>query len=319
MNNKGIALLMSLLLIVFVVFIVINISNTTWVDVSESAIFKDRALAKINLISALNYAMGILVKDAQSNDIDTLRDNWADKEEISKAFSEWAGEDVEIFIVDETGKININGLVKGDGQYNPNIMNVLLRLLKGPSFKLSQEDAQNLLDSIKDWIDKDDEPTRFGAESGYYKDSGLKHGAKNASVDFLEELLAIKGMTPELFYGTGDSPGLKDLLRVRGPTSININTAPGEIILALGDNMTWDAVSAMIDYRIQQGNDLGKRDWYKSVPGMAGVTLDESIITTKGEIFKVVLIQRTSATRRNLISLLERKGKQIKILDWKIE
>jgi general secretion pathway protein K len=319
MNNKGIALLMSLVLIVLVVFIVINILNTTWVDVSESAIFRDRALAKINLISALNYATALLVKDAQTNNIDTLRDNWADKEEISKAFSEWAGEDVEIFISDETGKLNINSLVKQDGQYNANIMNVLLRLLKGPFFKLSAEDAQNLLDSIKDWIDKDDEPTRFGAESGYYKDLGLKYGAKNSAIDFLEELLTVKGMTPEIFYGTGESPGLKDLLRTRGPTTININTAPGEIILALGDNMTWDAVAAMLDYRLEQGNELGKKDWYKSVPGMAGVALDESIITTKGELFKVVVVQRTSATRRNLIALLERKGKDVKILDLKVE
>ncbi len=319
MKNRGIALIITLTLVVLVVSVVINLSSLTWVDVSESAVFRDKIISKANLISLLNFAIAVLSLDRQTNNYDSFNDLWADREELNKRFSEWSGAEVDILITDSTGKLNINSLVKANGEYNDGVQKVLLRLLKGPVFQLSDEQAQDLLDSIKDWLDKDEEPTRFGAESGYYKENGLEYGAKNGPIDFLEELLMIKGMTKEIFYGKEGRPGLRQFLRLKGTERVNINTAPAEILMALGENVPWEGVEAMLSYRAQKGTDLSNVDWYRSVPGMAGVELDSNMITIRSDLFETTLTFRTPAKRSQMMALLERYSGGIRILDSKME
>lgn len=58
---------------------------------------------------------------------------------------------------------------------------------------------EEIADAILDWIDEDDEPREFGAEIEYY--SGLGYGPKNGPLDTLEELLLVRGVTPDLLFG----------------------------------------------------------------------------------------------------------------------
>ncbi len=62
----------------------------------------------------------------------------------------------------------------------------------------------------------DDEVTGAGAEGAYYAGLQRPYTAKNAPLDCIEELLMVKGVTRELFYGTGESPGLAQCLTVFG-------------------------------------------------------------------------------------------------------
>ena len=56
-------------------------------------------------------------------------------------------------------------------------------------------------DAILDWIDPDDTPREQGAESDFY--SGLDHGytPRDRAPTTIEELLQVKGVTPELLFG----------------------------------------------------------------------------------------------------------------------
>jgi type II secretory pathway component PulK len=85
-------------------------------------------------------------------------------------------------IVDEASKLNLNTIPK----------EVLLRL------PLATEE---IADAIVDWRDPDETPQPSGAENSYYQSQPEPYKCKNASFTTVEELLLVKGMTPEIVYG----------------------------------------------------------------------------------------------------------------------
>jgi hypothetical protein len=56
-------------------------------------------------------------------------------------------------------------------------------------------------DAILDWMDPDDEPREFGCEVEYYSGLEPPYGAKNGPLDTIEELLLVRGVTPQLLFG----------------------------------------------------------------------------------------------------------------------
>ena len=56
-------------------------------------------------------------------------------------------------------------------------------------------------DSIIDWRDEDENPGENGAESSYYQALPRPYACKNAPFETTEELLLVKGVTPEMLYG----------------------------------------------------------------------------------------------------------------------
>jgi general secretion pathway protein K len=104
-------------------------------------------------------------------------------------------------------------------------------------------EQDEILDSILDWKDRDHEHRMNGAEDDYYNSLPDPYDCKDGNFDTIEELLLIKGITPELFYGSGalDKPqgalsgisalGLKDLLTTYS-YEVNKNTAPEEVLYA---------------------------------------------------------------------------------------
>ena len=62
-------------------------------------------------------------------------------------------------------------------------------------------DGDLIIGSILDWIDPDDLQHPNGTESEYYERLDPPYLAKNGPIDDMTELLMIRGITPELFWG----------------------------------------------------------------------------------------------------------------------
>jgi general secretion pathway protein K len=133
-------------------------------------------------------------------------------------------------IRDENGKININTASR----------EVLTKALAANGLELGS-DRDTIVDSILDWIDKDDRHRVNGAETDYYKGLSPAYAAKNGPLDSLEELLKIKSITPELFYGseeyqsqessgTENAPGLARIFTVQRVSQFNPNTAERAVL-----------------------------------------------------------------------------------------
>jgi general secretion pathway protein K len=133
-------------------------------------------------------------------------------------------------IHDENGKININTASR----------DVLTKALAANGLSLGS-DRDTIVDSILDWIDKDDRHRVNGAESEYYEGLSPAYSAKNGPLDSLEELMKVKGVTPELFYGseeykpeessdTENAPGLARIFTIQRVSQFNPNTAERAVL-----------------------------------------------------------------------------------------
>ena len=145
-----------------------------------------------------------------------------------------------IGITNEAGKVDINT--------TPELIlrNLLLNL------GLNPDDVDVIVDSVMDWKDLDDLHRLHGAESDYYMSLPNPYKAKNANFDTLEELLLVRGITPEILYGAEGKKGIIDFLTVNSKmTKININAAPKEVLLAI-PGITPELADAIIAIRETQ-------------------------------------------------------------------
>jgi type II secretory pathway component PulK len=95
-------------------------------------------------------------------------------------------------VIDESGRINLNALLKIDstGQAAHDM------LMKLPNM------TEEIADAIIDWLDPDDDQRPNGAENSYYSALDPPYRCKNGPLDTLEELLWVRGVTPQLLFGT---------------------------------------------------------------------------------------------------------------------
>lgn len=152
---------------------------------------------------------------------------------------------VSVDVMPETAKLNVN---RAD-------VNDLLRLFL--ALGLTPPEAAELTAAVEDWRKPASEAiTPFDR---YYLSLTPSFPARHASLENVEELLLVKGMTPELFYGTyvpgsGDSlvwrSGVRDCLTVYGRSdSVDINWAEPAVLAAVG--LPPQAV-ALVEARRQQ-------------------------------------------------------------------
>jgi general secretion pathway protein K len=137
------------------------------------------------------------------------------------------GAPVMVRVTDEGGKIPINF---GEGEYDAKLYPLLIKVLG--NMNVPSDTASAIADAIIDWEDDDDEHRVNGAESDYYQGLPTAYVAKNKRLDSLEELLFVKGVTPELYNGgTDDHPiGLRDVFSIFNTTGqVNLRFATPEV------------------------------------------------------------------------------------------
>ena len=126
-------------------------------------------------------------------------------------------------ITDEEARLNVNARQPG----------TLEKLLQELEVDKTERDV--IVDSIEDWRDGNDLARVNGAESEYYLKLPIPYRPRNGNLQHVSELLQLKGITPEIYYGHDDKPGLVDLVTVRSRgTTININTASKLVLQAVG-------------------------------------------------------------------------------------
>ena len=248
---------------------------------------------------------------------DTLRDNWA-KSEILSVQSQTLFTDGSFMTIveDETGKIPLNKLVDGN-EYNLVIRDILIRLLSLPEFGLDEKKVNEIVDSIKDWIDTDNLPTGSGAETSYYSSLYPPYEAKNAKLDCIEELLMVKGITNEIFNGTKEKSALAGYVTVDSDGVININTAPKMVLRALSAKISAELADKVDEYRRKEGNDLSSPQWYKQVPGMENVNISPELITVKSNYFKIISVGKMKNMAQSLSGVVKRSGQTVQIIKWR--
>jgi len=148
-------------------------------------------------------------------------------------------------LIPENAKLNIN-LANADDLYR------VVNAVSG-----DETEARLITDGILDWRSQSGAPSAFDQ---YYFSIRPTFQARHASFQEIEELLLVRGMTPELFYGNyvADAGGhlfarggLRDCLSVHGSLGpFDANTASPALLAAIG--VAPEAISVIVTRRQNQ-------------------------------------------------------------------
>lgn len=156
------------------------------------------------------------------------------------------GGEYRVDLQDESGKLPVNSV-------NEEQLRSLVEVCG-----IKKPDSDIITDSILDWRDTDTAHHINGAEDEYYQSLNPPYNAKNGRIDAIEELLLVRGVTPEYFYGYPEKDvsgsisykyGLSRYLTVYSNSpQVNINYAPLAVLLSV-PGMTPEAAKAIYDRR----------------------------------------------------------------------
>lgn len=336
-SERGVALVITLVLVTILVTLLVELTYSTQVNVRIAATYRDDLKAYYVARSGIELALAVLEKDfeedqeekeeRQVDPNDNLGELWANLAEAVASAQVlepelFGGGRLVVQILDEDRKINAN-LVRED----PTASIVDRLFLDGGV-------DEEFKSALGDWIDEDQEETSpGGAETRYYESLEIPYPCKDRPMDTISELLMIKGShealekTLEAFEG--ESPlkvkgkwTLKELLSAvsgRGH-NINVNTAPGPVIMALHEDIDRLEVEEMLQDRASDPFprvDLF-RDYFNNSFGIADLPPN---LTVQSEYFSIESIGIVGEVEKRLIATVRRDPDNgtLGIISWRVE
>jgi general secretion pathway protein K len=295
-NSRGVALIMVLWVVAILSVIVLEFSFAMRTEVNIAKNFKEEAQLYAIAEGGIQRAIAELV---YKNDprIQQMRKNFI-IEEIPPDKKEWVTDGrpyllpfdqrtCEVKVMSESGKVNIN-----------TVSDATLRKIIG-QLGLEGEARDVVVDSILDWIDPDDLTRLNGAENDYYRSLKEPYNCKNGNLDSIEELLLVRGVTPDLFYGRKgmrkeegeglegskvDKIGLRDIFSIYSTgEQIDINSAGLpvlRVVLGIPKEVAQSILKAREEKAFQNQQDLLQRvpEFSPFIGGAANLFVFQSII-----------------------------------------
>ncbi|MGH9390091.1 MAG: type II secretion system minor pseudopilin GspK, partial [Vicinamibacteria bacterium] len=247
-SERGVALLLVLMVLVLLAALVVDFSYSTRLEVRSAGFVRDETRARF--LAASGYSIGVTLlyadraRDSGSNPSQAPAGTGGEDSPSGDGLSEeWArlagirlpiGEEgtVELRIEDESGKLNLNGLVKRDGTVNDELRLQFEHLFTEAIARLLAEDPdkdyviEDIVEGIVDWIDANEEGQAGGFESDGYED----YSPKNAPMDSPSELRLVRGMDDRLYDAVAP---YVTVYPYWGKGSVNVNTAPEALLRSL--------------------------------------------------------------------------------------
>lgn len=203
----------SVLIVVFVVILFLTLAAYTYTqtmitELEASAIQGLDAQTRAAADSGVEYAATLLANRAEPG-LENLLHNPqlfhgvtvinSDRARSRVRFSliapleqDISGQRIRYGLMDESGKLNLN--ILGQLQLTDDEARTLLMGVPGMT--------EDIADAIRDWIDSDDEMLPYGAETAdTYAAMSPPYSAKNGPLESIDELLMVRGVTPQLLYG----------------------------------------------------------------------------------------------------------------------
>ena len=129
--------------------------------------------------AGIEKAVGILNEDSRESD--DLTELWSDNDEdFNDVVLE--GCHFAVRVIDEASKLNVNTATKEQLMELPNMV-------------------EDIVDAIIDWRDDNDSVSGLGVEGEYYETLTYPYKIRNGPFRTIRELLLVRGVTEELFYG----------------------------------------------------------------------------------------------------------------------
>ncbi|HIJ96041.1 MAG TPA: type II secretion system minor pseudopilin GspK [Desulfuromonadales bacterium] len=303
-GESGFALVLTLVVTALMVAVAVEMIHQVYVDTSLSRGFRDGQQASILAESGVTGAAKLLQTGLSGRSYTSLSDPWAAPIKLQDE----AGS-IEIQLSEESGKININGLVQPNGVYDDVTLNMLKRV--GKRFQMPED----IWGSLADWIDSDDLPRSGGVENAFYRSLRPGYSARNDKLSTIKELTLVNGFTTKRY---GDLlPFITIYSDQAGApvATININTAPKEVLTALDDRIDERMAERIVaERRLQPFKSTAE---LARVPGLDTIAIGlVGRISVKGNLFHINCVARSKDAVRTVEAVVRMSSGAAEFLTW---
>jgi general secretion pathway protein K len=304
-SQRGIALLTILVMVALATILAATIAKRQTNTAENTGYLMRQDQSLLYAKSAEAFFSELLIQDSENGgNIDHLQENWA------KPMPAFPVEDGFISgrFLDESGKFNLNNLLKADGSVDDSARRWFEKLLQrvGLPAELSQ--------AVIDWQDADDETTgAMGAESNYYQGLDPSYLASNTKFHQVEELKLVRG-----FEGKNYDLIAPYVTALPEATKINMNTAAPLLLASIDPKL--DVKTLEQELKAKQAEltyfnsleDLWKLNAFSGIEPQ-NKTDAAAWLDSKSNYFTAQIEVVLSERKRQFSSAMMRKDKQVTV------
>ena len=304
-SQRGIALLTILVMVALATILAATIAKRQTNTSENTGYLMRQDQSLLYAKSAEAFFSELLIQDSDNGgNIDHLQENWA------KPMPAFPVEDGFISgrLLDESGKFNLNNLLKADGSVDDSARRWFEKLLQrvGLPAELSQ--------AVIDWQDADDETTgAMGAESNYYQGLDPSYLASNTNFHQVEELKLVRG-----FEGKNYDLIAPYVTALPEATKINMNTAAPLLLASIDPKL--DVKTLEQELKAKQAEltyfnsleDLWKLNAFSGIEPQ-NKTDAAAWLDSKSNYFTAQIEVVLSERKRQFSSAMMRKDKQVTV------
>ncbi len=291
-HQSGAALITALLVVALAVMLASHMAARAYFDNARYSTLLEREQALQFALGAEAWASEVLIATREEADdaVDHPNELWA--QPIAPPPFDDLPVQMEFRMEDLQGRLNLNNLVRADGQDDEAAMNRLGRLL------LHRELDTAIVPAVMDWIDTNTE-VRFpdGAGDDHYSRLDPPYRTANRPMASATELRLVRGVDDEVYRSL--APFVAALPE---PTPLNVNTAPAEVLRTLADGLSEREAQALVDARPEEGY-ATVNDFLQEAP-LAGREVDAGTLSVGSNYFllrTVVELGRTQVRTQSVI------------------
>jgi general secretion pathway protein K len=303
-SQRGVALLTILVMVALATILAATIAKRQTNTAENTGYLMRQDQSLLYAKSAEAFFSELLIQDSDNgSSIDHLQENWA------KPMPSFPVEDGSVSgkLLDESGKFNLNNLVKADGnQVDDSARRWFEKLLQrvGLPAELSQ--------AVIDWQDTNDEVTgAMGAESSYYQGLNPAYLTPNTKFHSIEELKLVRG-----FEGKNYDLIKPYVTALPEQTKVNMNTAPALLLASIDPKVDVKAIEQQLKIKETELTHFNNVDDLWKLSAFSGIdeqskTDAASLLDSKSNYFTAQIEVMLSERKRQFNSLMMRKDKQV--------
>ena len=303
-SQRGVALLTILVMVALATILAATIAKRQTNTAENTGYLMRQDQSLLYAKSAEAFFSELLIQDSDNgSSIDHLQENWA------KPMPSFPVEDGSVSgkLLDESGKFNLNNLVKADGnQVDDSARRWFEKLLQrvGLPAELSQ--------AVIDWQDTNDEVTgAMGAESSYYQGLDPAYLTPNTKFHSIEELKLVRG-----FEGKNYDLIKHYVTALPEQTKVNMNTAPALLLASIDPKVDVKAIEQQLKIKETELTHFNNVDDLWKLSAFSGIdeqskTDTASLLDSKSNYFTAQIEVMLSERKRQFNSLMMRKDKQV--------
>jgi len=309
MDQEGVALLLTLLILFALVGLTVAFSQESSVEMNLAGFARDEARA--GAAARAGFALALSALKTDDPEMDSLREDWSS---FGKDIPLTHGPAIAVTgsITDEYGKINVNSLLTKEGTIDPVGKKRMERL-----FSLLGLDEEQL-DPLLDWLDKDDVKRMEGAEDFYYQNLETPYLCGNGPFISPGQFALVKGLGEISLSAENHREQLGDFLTIYSDGKINVNTASKQVLQCLDQGIDKGIAENILEYRKE--NDFETIQDIKKVPGVTPELFRaiKNAITTKSSAFTIHMEGHCNGAVRTLTAGLLRENGKFRIIYWRV-